>query len=176
MFFDSCKFVINDRHEYLKFSNHYIDVLHGKSSMISPIKSFPLYVYIDNDDSLTVNWTYKEYEFQRRNNTYITLDTFTSYKYILHPHFVDRFNERYEAVSKTRMKKLLKNMVKNGKHLKRKDAIQLLKYHKTSDYILCSKIVNTDKVYYLIVISNINIMTTIYEFENMNDLKYFKEI
>jgi len=176
MFFTSCKFELTNRNDYLKFINHYTDVLHGNGSFVSAISHYPIYVFVDDDEDLSLSWTYKDTEFNRRKHTEVNINTFVNYKYIISDHFVKRFNERFEKVSLTRMRTLLKKIIKSGTHLKRKDSFQLLKYKQSSRYVLYSRFENTDKVYYLLVISNINILVTIYKFENIKDLKYFKEI
>lgn len=176
MFFQSCKFAINSRDDYIKFTNHYSDVLRGDGELVGSIRQFPIYVFVERNDSLSLTWSYETYEYDRRPNTHITLDVFLTYRYIITYHFERRFNERFEKASFTRMKKLLKGMIQSGKHMKRKDSFQLMKYKKPSNYILYSRYEVSDKAYYLIVISNINILTTIYKFEDLKDLKYFKEI
>jgi len=176
VFFTSCKLVLNNRNEYLQFINHYIDILHGNGTFVSSITNYPIYVFIEDDQDLTLSWTYKKSEYSRRKYREISVNTFISFMYIISDHFIKRFNERFESVSNTRLRTLVKKMLKGGTYLKRKDSFQLMKYKQSSLYVLYSRFENNNKVHYLIVISNINILVTIYRFDNIKDLKYFKEI
>jgi len=173
MFFDKCKITINNHQEYLLVMNHISDVLHGfnETSGVDNDR-FPLYLII-NDPS-NVEFTYTKSKFNKSDYNYIVPKDIVHMKYIISQHFENRFKERFDTVSHSRMKKLIHNMLKRGTWLKRKDSFQLLKYKKTSDYVLYSQYENDDKVYYLIVLTNGNILTTIYEF-NIKDLKFFKE-
>lgn len=173
MFFERCKFVIKSHKDYLDFSNHFVDVLHGSSSMKELTGEYPLYVAIDS--VLHTEHTYSKAEFRERTQKHVDFATFMSMKYIVSFHFRTRFNERFESSSDTRFKKLMRNMLKRGTWLKRKDAIQVMKYKKTSCYVLYSQYEGSKKVHYLIVLTDSNILTTIYEFD-IKDLKFFREI
>ena len=177
MFFDECKIILKNRDDYLKFLNQYIDVLHGKSSISDALDTFPIYLKIDGNKDMDITWTHKKKEYDKWKIPYSSIEKFMHMNYIITPHFVNRFNERYENVSYSRLKSLLKQMIKSGKRLKRKNNMHAIKYKTTSDYILFSNydMKRNKKVNYIIVISNINILATIYEF-NDKDIKYFKEI
>ena len=172
MFFDNCKIVINSYNEYLEFTSHFFDLCKASTGLSTENITYPLYVMVN--DSMTVEHTYDKSQFDAHSNTRVSLDTFVHMKYIVSQHFRTRFRERYEDSSNTRFKKLVKDMLKRGTWMKRKDTIQALKYKKVSNYVLFSKFKDGEKVHYLIVVSDTNILTTIYEF-NIKDMKFFKE-
>lgn len=171
MFFDSCKLVITKHADYLAFINHYGDIV-GNSCQFSYDGEYPVYTFVDEHG---IEYAVEKYEYDSKRLPKMTLDEFLSFEYIISRHFRCRFSERFEDVSDTRMKKLVSNMLTRGTWLKRKDSIKLVKYKKTSDYVLYSRYEdNKGKTYYLIVLTDGNILTTIYEFD-VKDLKYFKE-
>lgn len=172
MFFDSCKLVIEKHADYLAFINHFSDMIGNSAQCNYDDDEYPVYAFVDND---TVEYTTEEYEYDSKKLPKYTLKEFVSSEYIISHHFRCRFNERYETVSDTRLKKLVSKMLTRGTWLKRKDSIKLIKYKKTSDYVLYSRYEDKGKTYYLIVLTDKNILTTIYEFD-IKDLKYFKEI
>ena len=173
VFFESCKIEIHSYDEYVKVSSHFIDVLHGPS-MDLPNDKFPMYIFIHSN--MTVEHSYSEGEYERRKLKKVSVGNFNSFKYVISSHFKNRFMERYVKVSDARFKTLLKRMIKSGTMLKRRDAIKALKYHKTSDYILYSNHDGNEKCHYMMVLTDQNILTTIYKFEDIKDLKYFKEV
>lgn len=173
MFFESCKIIINNYTEYLLVMNHMSDILHGYSGLNSDVtKQYPLYLMIT--DPNTIKYTYNKSEYNRSKFNVVAPKDIEHMKYIISHHFSERFKERFDTVSHTRFKKIVSNMLKRGTWLKRKDSFQLMKYKKTSDYVLFSQFENNEKVHYLIVLTTGNILTTIYEF-NIKDLKFFKE-
>ena len=172
MFFESCKFIIRKREEYLKFRNHYTDVLHGQSSF-GNVKQFPVYVFLDS--GLKLEHSCQRHEYDRRKIKRTSVATFLDVKYTVTYHFRQRFNERFGKVSDSRFRKLTNTMLERGTWLKRKDSIKLMKYKKTSDYVLYDHYEDNEKKYHLIVLSNGNILTTMYEFD-IKDLKYFREL
>ena len=173
VFFEMCKFVITSHKDYLQFSNHFTDVLHSSHGLSNlREEEYPLYVSIDS--VMSIDHTYSKKEYNKWTNIRVDMDTFLHMKYIVSYHFQARFNERFEKVSYSRFKKLMKTILKRGTWLKRKDSIQLMKYKKTSSYVLYSQFVGANKVYYLVVLTDENILTTIYEFD-IKDLKFFKE-
>ena len=175
MFFEPCKMVIHNSNEYFTVINHIMDVFHGYNLNSSNKKGdrFPLYMLISTPDD--VDMTYNKSKYDRSKNKPISVKDMKYMKYVISNHFDKRFNDRYEKVSNNRLRKILKNMLKQGTWLKRKDSFQAVKYKKTSDYVLFSQFKNNRKRHYLIVLTNGNILTTIYEF-NIKDLKFFKEI
>lgn len=173
MFFESCKLMLKSRHEHINFTNHFSDVFKASTGTVGlKHDRYPLYLMID--DNMNVEHTYTKEEFDKRKNKRVSLDTFLHMKYIVSYHFRTRFRERFEDSSDTRFKKLVRDMLKKGTWMKRKDSIQLIKYKKTSSYVLYSRFEKSDKVHYLIVLTDENILTTIYEFD-IKDLKFFKE-
>ncbi len=170
MFFRGCKIRIHSNTEYNKIMNHLSDVLHKTYSVVD--RSYPLYLIMSDD--LKIEHTFSETEFDNRKNPKMSPKDFLYSNYIISYHFCMRFSERVETVSATRLLKVLKNMMKRGTWLKRRDSYQLMKYKTTSDYVLYSQYEGSEKKHYLIVISDSNILTTIYEF-NIKDLKHFKE-
>ena len=173
MFFNECKIVVNSRKEYLEVVNHYTDILHGKSMFGIEDGKYPLYVIISSNMDLKITKDKSEYDASKIRA--IPMESFRHMNYIVSHHFRNRFNDRFDNVSDQRFRKLLKNMIQKGTRLIRKDSVQALKYNKTSEYVLFSQYEKTEKVSYLIVLTNTNILTTIYEF-NVKDMKYFKEI
>ena len=173
VFFESCKFVIKSQKDYLEFANHFMDVLHASSGLRELTGEYPMYVTVDS--VMRATSSYLKTEFKANDFKYVDLPTFLSMKYIVSYHFRTRFDERFETSSDTRFKKLVRNMLKRGTWLKRKDAIQVLKYKKTSCYVLYSQYEGSKKIHYLIVLTDDNILTTIYEFD-IKDLKFFREI
>ena len=173
MFFNKCKFVINTRKEYLEVINHYMDILHGTSTFNSSDGTYPMYVIVGPTMDLQI--TNDKTQYDKIATAEYQLDVFLHMNYLVSYHFRQRFNDRFEDVSEKRFRKLVKGMIQKGKRLRRKDTVQALKYNKTSEYILFSQYEKSDKVSYLIVLTDTNILTTIYEF-NIKDIKYFKEI
>jgi len=171
MFFDKFKVVLKNRREYLEVNNHIYDVLHSSIKNINDNESYPLYMIGDdvNNISLTDKKTFEKFDAPK-----ININMVMSMKYILSYHFIERFHERFENVTHRRLKKILSDMLKRGTWLKRRDSFQLVKYKKTSDYVLFSKYVGGEKIHYMIILTNGNILTTIYEFD-IKELKFFKE-
>ena len=173
MFFAQCKMLLESRADYLAFTNHFYDLTKKSPSVVGVEEGlYPLYVIVN--ESMDVDYTYDKKRFKSGKGDLITLEAFLNKKYIISEHFRERFRERFEDSSDSRCKKLVKNILKQGKWMKRKDSIQAMKYNKTSDYVLYSRTENMEKVYYLIVLTNENILTTIYEFD-IKDMKFFKE-
>lgn len=172
MFFESCKLTLKKHEDYLAFINHFTDVLHGKSDVGVSVDQYPVYVFAD--EFLGLEYTYDKSEYDRRKIKRVSLKTFLDMKYTISYHFKSRFFERFDKVSETRLRKLVGNMLDRGKWMKRKDSIKLVKYKKTSDYVLYSQYENDGKKHYLVVLTDQNILTTIYEFD-IKDLKYFRE-
>jgi len=175
VFFEECKFVIKSHDEYIDFNNHLYDTLRSSINNTGGVDrtKYPLYVIIDR--ARNVEWSYDNNGYNSHTNNEVPLDTFLNMRYSLSHHFKLRFNERFEDCSDTRIKKLVKDMIKRGKHLKSKNSVKkVIKYKNTSNYILYSRFEKTTKVYYLVVLTDDHILTTIYEF-NIKDLKFFKE-
>ena len=172
MFFEGCKLILRSHTDVLQFNSHFFDVTKSSTGIPTSKDVYPLYVIID--DSNNVHHTYDTKEFDKHSNKRVSLDTFLHMKYIVSYHFRTRFRERFEDSSDTRFKKLVRTMLKQGTWMKRKDSIQVMKYKKTSSYVLYSKFEGGSKVHYLIVLTDGNILTTIYEFD-IKDMKFFKE-
>jgi len=173
MFFKNCKIIINNHLDYLSFINYRQDVLHNYSNFDKYVEDkYPIYVMMTDEND--IQYTYDESIYNICTYIQATLDDVLDMKYIISNHFKNRFIERFDKVSNTRLHKLLSVMLTTGTWVKRKDAFQALKYKKTSEYVVYSQYEDNKKVYYLIIITNGNIITTIYEF-NIKDMKYFKE-
>lgn len=172
VFLESCKLIIPKHENYLIFINHYSDVLHGKFGIDCHIDQYPVYIFLDSD--MNINYSHDKSEYDKVKIKRVSINTFCNMRYTISHHFRKRFMERFDKVSETRFRKLVGNMVERGTWLKRKDSIKLVKYKKTSSYIYYAQYEGNEKKHYLIVLTDQNILTTIYEF-NEKDLKYFRE-
>ena len=170
MLFECCKFVITNGQEYSQVNNHLCNTF--KEVLNYTDIEYPLYMIIDNDHKVT---RCDKTKFDKNKFKSVSLSTFLNMKYIVSDHFKTRFKERYENCSDTRINKLVHDIFNRGKWLKRKDSIQLVKYNESSNYVVHSRFEKSDKVYYLLVLSDKNILKTIYEFD-IKDMKYFKEM